>query len=96
MTKKFQKKITNFENFCIIFVKNQKNISRVWQKNVCMQMDFQKNDLEEIFRSNFLLSFLKIYVMGATEIDFVGIAHVKVGLIAHQKILVCIMGGNFV
>ena len=23
-------------------------------------------------------SFLKIYVMGATEIDFVGIAHVKV------------------
>ena len=53
-----------------------------------MQMDFQKNDLEEIFRSNFLLkfSFLKFYVMGATEIDFGGIAHVKVGVIAHQKI----------
>ena len=32
--------------------------------------------------------------MGATEIDFVGIAHVKVGLIAHQKIYVCLMGGN--
>ena len=60
----------------------------MWPKNVCMQMDFQKNDLEEIFRSNFLLKFisLKIYFMGATEIDFVGIAHVKVGLIAHQKI----------
>ena len=27
-----------------------------------------------------------VYVMGATEIDFVGIAHVKVGLIAHHKI----------
>ena len=51
-------------------------------------MDFQKNGLEEIFRSIFLLkfSFLKFYVMGATEIDFVGIAHVKVGVIAHQKI----------
>ena len=30
--------------------------------------------------------FLKFYVMGATGIDFGGIAHVKVGVIAHQKI----------
>ena len=53
-----------------------------------MQMDFQKNDFKEIFRRNFLLkfSFLKFYVMGATGIDFVGIAHVKARVIAHQKI----------
>ena len=31
-------------------------------------------------------SFLKCYVMGATGVDFGGIAHVKVGVIAHQKI----------
>ena len=30
-------------------------------------------------------SFLKFYVMGATEIDFPGLAHMKVGVIAHQK-----------
>ena len=39
-------------------------------------------------RSNFLckFSFLKFYVMGSTEFDFGDIAHVKVGVIAHQKI----------
>ena len=31
-------------------------------------------------------SFLKFYVMGATENDFCDIAHVKVEVIAHQKI----------
>ena len=30
--------------------------------------------------------FLKFYVMGATGFDFQGIAHMKVGVIAHQKI----------
>ena len=43
--------------------------------------------------------FLKFYVMGATGIDFVDIVHVKVGVIAHQKIYLgvpCLMGGNFV
>ena len=50
-------------------------------------IDFQKNDFEKIFRSDFLwkFGFLKFYVMGATGIDFGGIAHVKVGIIAHQK-----------
>ena len=30
--------------FCQIFEKNQKFISRVWPKNTCIQMDFQKFD----------------------------------------------------
>ncbi len=55
---------------------------------MCIQLDFQKNDLEKIFWSEFLskFDFLKFYVMGATGIDFGDIAHVKVGVIAHQKI----------
>ena len=50
-------------------------------------MDFQKNDFEKIFRSDFLwkFGFLKFYVMGSTGFDFGGIAHVKVWVIAHQK-----------
>ena len=49
---------------------------------------FPKKWLRRNFQKYFLLkfSFLKFYVMGATEIDFVGIAHVKVGVIAHQEI----------
>ena len=52
-----------------------------------IQKGFQKMTQKKN-RSNFLwkFSFLKFYVMGANEIDLGGIAHVKVGVIAHQKI----------
>ena len=41
--------------------------------------------------------FFEIYVMGATGIDFCGIAHMKVEVIAHQKTyLGALDGGNFV
>ena len=42
-----------------------------------------KKNLLVIFLWKF--GFLKFYVMGATGIDFRGIAHVKVEVIAHQK-----------
>ena len=41
-------------------------------------------------------SFLKFYEMGSTKFDFGGIVHVKVKVIAYQKIKVRLMGGNFV
>ena len=51
-----------------------------------------KKDFEVIFLWKF--SFLKFYVMGATGIDFGGIAHVKVGVIAHQKIYLGVLVDN--
>ena len=55
---------------------------------MCVYKKASKNDSgKKNFEVNFLSKFglLKFYVMGATEIDFPGIAHVKVGVIAHQK-----------
>ena len=50
-------------------------------------MDFQKNDFEKFLEVIFFVKiwFLEFYVMGSTGFDFGGIAHVKVWVIAHQK-----------
>ena len=49
-------------------------------------MDFKKKDLENILEGNFLWKFgFLFYIMGPTEIDFPDIAHVKVEVIALQK-----------
>ena len=70
-----------------IFEKNKILFQKFGQK-MCVYKKASKKWLRKKIRSNFLwkFSFLKFYVMGATEIDFGGIAHVKVGVIAHQKI----------
>ena len=64
------------------------NINIKHNKKCVYTKRLPKNDSGKKIRSNFLwkFSFLKFYVMGATEIDFGGIAHVKVWVIAHQKI----------
>ena len=41
-------------------------------------------------------SFLKFYVMGPTEINLYGIAHVKVDIIAGQKMYIIHTLGRFV
>ena len=44
-------------------------------------LDFLENDEEKNYKW-FLKWFLEILCYGSTEIDFLGIAHVKIGLIA--------------
>ena len=53
-----------------------------------LQRMLQKNDFEKILLSDFFvkIQFFEFYIMGAAGIDFWGIAHVKLGVIAHQKI----------
>ena len=47
-------------------------------------------------RTTHLNSLLKFYVMGSPQIDLYDIAHVKVGVIAFQKMYVILMLGRFV
>ena len=49
-----------------------------------------------LMKTAVLNSFLKFYVMGSPQIDLYDIAHVKVGVIAFQKMYVILMLGRFV
>ena len=65
---------------------------------MCIQMDLEKNDFWKNFEVKFSwkFSFLKIYVMGSTQVDFLDIVHVKVGFFAVLKMCVRARLGKFV
>ena len=68
----FQKKIVQFSKISI----GQKTCVHKW---ISKKMTLEKNFLRKF-------DFLKFYVIGSTEFDFGDKAHMKVGVIAHQKI----------
>ena len=61
-------------------------------------MNLEKTDFENFFEVNFLwkFSFLKIYVMGSTQVDLLDIVHAKVGFFAALKMCIRAHLGKFV
>ena len=68
------------------------------KKRVYKTINVKKTDIEKKLRSEFLwkFSFLKIYVIGSTQVDLLDIVHVKVGFFAVLKMCIRARLGKFI